>query len=241
MFSKKIKIGSSNLTQSFQIFKKWRFCGSENNPFLCLKSTKSKNWNKFFYQNVWKTISNFFTLIDFCVSLIFFLNSKKNGEKVRPKSQKVQHWDNFERFKMVFWKIFQRRNIFTLLFFFHFLLFFWFMNTQKAQKLEQNMRILSSSKRGLRKKCWICCKNSTNVAKIFPIILWYLVYLKIFFLDVISTCSKEKPQKSWAINEKFSKDTISMDKHGWHPLTWKTKKILLSWVFFFALIILFML
>ena len=66
-------------------------------------------------------------------------------------------------------------------------------------------------------KCWICCKNSTNVAKnFFPTILWYLVYFQIFFLDVISTCSKEKPQKSWAINDKFSKDSIFMGKHGWH-------------------------
>ena len=120
---------------------------------------------------------------------------------------------------MVFWKIFQRRNIFILLFFFPFLtFFFWFMNTQKAQSLERNMRILSSSKRGLRKKCWICCKNSINVATNFPTILWYYGLLPNFFLDVISTCSEEKPLKTWANNEKFSKDRIFMGKHGWHPL-----------------------
>ena len=95
------------------------------------------------------------------------------------------------------------------------------MNTQEAQKLERNLRILSSSKRGLCKNCWICCKNQQMLQKNFPTILWYLVYFQKFFLDVISTCSKEKPQKSWVINEKFSKDSIFMGKHGWHPLKCK--------------------
>ena len=85
------------------------------------------------------------------------------------KSTKIKQifYVNFERFKMVFWKIFQRRKIFILVFFSHFLLFFCFMNIQKAQKMKRKMRIFTSSKRGLCQKCWICCKNSTNVAKKF--------------------------------------------------------------------------
>ena len=128
----------------------------------------------------------FSRFFDICLKFKKKNKGKKSGQNHKKYKIETIFDVNFERFKMVFWKIFQRRNIFILLFFFHFLLFFWFMNTQKAQKLERNMRILSSSKRGLRKKCWICCKNSTNVAKkisnnfllpnLFPNVFFWMLY-----------------------------------------------------------------
>ena len=138
---------------------------------MCLKSTKSKNWNKFFYQNVWKTISKFFTLIDFCVSLMFFLNSnKKNGKKVRPKSQKVQHWDNF---LCQFWKVqnsflknIPEKKYLYFIIIFPFLTFFLVYEHPKGTKHGMKYENpLFFKKRFLCKRCWICCKNSTNVAK----------------------------------------------------------------------------
>ena len=123
-----------------------------------------------FSQNVRKTISKFFTLMDFCVSLIFFLNSKKKRGKKSGQNHKKYKIEtifdvNFERFKMVFWKIFQRRIFFILLFFLHFLLFFCFMNTQKAQKWNETWESSLLQKEVFMQKCWICCKNLTNVAK----------------------------------------------------------------------------
>jgi len=59
------------------------------------------------------------------------------------------------------------------------------------------MRILSSSKRGFYAKSGeFVAKIQQMLQKKFPTILWYLVYFQNFFLDVISTCSKEKPQKT---------------------------------------------
>ena len=109
--------------------------------------------------------------MDFCVSLIIFVNSKKNGGKSPAKITKSTKLRQF--FMSIlkglndFLKNIPEKKYLHFIILFPFLTFFWFMNTQKAQKLERNMRILSSSKRGLRTKCWICCKNSTNVAKKF--------------------------------------------------------------------------
>jgi len=59
------------------------------------------------------------------------------------------------------------------------------------------MKILSSSKRGFyAKSVEFVAKIQQMLQKNFPTILWYLVYFQKFFLDVISTCSKEKPQKT---------------------------------------------
>ena len=119
---------------------------------------------------------------------------------------------------MVFWKIFQKRKIFILLFFRHFLIFFalWtpkrhktWNETWKSSLLQKE--VFMQKVLNLLQKFNKCCK------KIFQQFFgtWFISK---FFLDVLSTCSKEKPQKTWAINEKFSKDSIFMGKHGWHPL-----------------------
>ena len=152
--------------QKMAILRKWKY------PIFVPKVHKIKKLRQLFLS---KCPENNFKTFHFDVFLHFFdffLKFKKKRGKNSGQNHKMYKIEtifdfNFERFKMVFWKIFQRRKIFILLFFFHFLLFFWFMNTQKAQKLEQIMRILSSSKRNLCKKCWIGCKNSTNVAKTF--------------------------------------------------------------------------
>ena len=140
-----------------------------------------------------------------------------------PKSQKVQNWNNFW---CQFWKVWNsflknipEKNILHFIILFPFLTFFLLYEHPKGTKHGmKHENPLFFKKRFLCKRCWICCKNSTNVAKNSPIILWYPVYFQIFFLGVISTCSKEKPQKSWENNEKFWKDSIFMGKHGWHPL-----------------------
>ena len=107
---------------------------------------------------------------------------KKSGQNHKKYKIETIFDVNFEKFKMVFWKIFQRKKIFILLFFLHFLLFFCFMNTQKAQNMEWNMRILSSSKRGFYAKgVEFVAKIQQMLQKNFPTILWYLVYFQNFF------------------------------------------------------------
>ena len=117
--------------------------------------------------------------MDFCVSLIFFLNSKKKRGKKSGQNHKKYKIEtifdvNFEKFKMVFWKIFQRRKIFIFSFLLHFLLFFLLYEHPKGTIHGINHENpLFFKKRSLCKKCWICCKNSTNVAKKFSNIFWY--------------------------------------------------------------------
>ena len=137
--------------------------------------------------------------MDFCVSLIFFLNSKKNGEK---SPAKITKSTKLRQFVMSILKglnsflknILEKKNL-------HFIILYLFLNffllyehpkgTKHGMKHENP---LFFKKRFLCKKCWICCKNSTNVAKKFPTILWYRVPLSLrhllffsFILFVISS------------------------------------------------------
>ena len=158
--------------------------------------------------------------MDFCVSLIFFLNSKnKRGEKSgqNHKKYKIETiFDvNFERFKMVFWKIFQRGKIIILLFFLHFLLFFYFMNTQKAKNMEWNMRILSSSKRGfyakvlnLLQKFNKCCK------KIFQQFFGTWFISKKFFLMLYQHVPKKNLRKLEQLTRNSQKTAFSWENTG---------------------------
>ena len=96
-----------------------------------------------------------------------FLKLKRNGEKSPAKITRSTKLRQFWKIQNGFLKNISEKKYLHFIILFPFLTFFWFMNTQKAQTLERNMTILSLSKRGLRKNCWICCKNSANVAKKF--------------------------------------------------------------------------
>ena len=70
---------------------------------------------------------------------IFLKFKKKRGGKSGQNHKKYKietiFYVNFERFEIVFWKIFQRKNIFILLFFFHFLPFFLLNEHPKGTKI----------------------------------------------------------------------------------------------------------
>ena len=138
--------------QKMAILRKWKY------PIFVLKVYKIKKLRQLFLSKCPENNFKFLQSDGFLRFFDIFLKFKKKRWKKSGQNHKKYKIEtisdvNFERFKIVFWKIFQRKKIFILLFFFHFLLFFCFMNTQEAQKLERKLRILSSSKRDLCKNC----------------------------------------------------------------------------------------
>ena len=101
------------------------------------------------------------------------------------------------------------------------------MNTQTVQKLKQNMRILSFSKRGLCKKCWVFCKIQQMLQKIFPIILWYLAYFQNVFWMLYQHVPKKTLRKVELLTENSQKTAF----HG------KTRLASFKRVFFFFFIL----
>ena len=119
---------------------------------------------------------------------------------------------------MVFWKIFQRAKNFILSFSFDFLLFSCIMNIQKAQKnWTKHDHLLLFKKRFMRKVLNLLL-NAINVEKKIPTFSLEPSLFPNFFSGWYINISQRKPWKTWAINEKFSKNSIFMGKHGWHPL-----------------------
>ena len=123
-FSKKSKLDPQISPKVFKfskmaILRYWKY------PIFVPKVYKIIKLRQLFLSKCPENNFNIFTLMDVCVSLIFFLNSKTNGGKSPAKITKStklrQFFDvNFERFKMGFWKIFQRKIL-------HFIILFPFL------------------------------------------------------------------------------------------------------------------
>ena len=121
----------------------------------------------------------------FCVSLIFFLNSKKTGEKSPAKITKSTKLRQFlmSILKGLKWFSEKYSREEKSLFYYSFSIsyFFCFMNTQKAQKLEQKMKILLQKEVFMQKVLNLLQKFNKCCKKIFQQFFGTWFISKIFF------------------------------------------------------------
>ena len=153
-----------------------------------------------FYQNVCKTILNFSLWWFLRFFDIFLKFKKKRGKKSgqNHKKYKIETiFDvNFERFKMVFWK-YSREEKSSFYYFFSIPYFFFALWAPKRHKTwNETWESSLLQKEVLCKRCWICCKNSTNVAKIFSNnSLVPGLFPKIFFWCYINMFQRKTSEK----------------------------------------------